>query len=103
MLLVTDPQGDDRDWQNAARRRSAKASGRSRRSSADDLPRDAASLMPYDCIVFVNVPHDAFDALQLQAVRDAVYNLGIGFLMVGGRTASAPAATTARRSKRCCR
>jgi hypothetical protein len=34
------------------------------------MPRDAASLMLYDCIIFVNVPHDEFDMQQLQAVRD---------------------------------
>ena len=47
---------------------------------SDDLPRDAAPLRAFDCIIFVNVPHDAFDALHLQALRDAVYNFGVGFL-----------------------
>src|SRR5581483_3364421 len=55
-----------------------------------EFPRDAMSLMPYDCVTFVNVPADSFDAVQLQAVRDAVYNQGIGFLMVGGRNSFGP-------------
>ena len=55
-----------------------------------EFSADALSLMPYDCIVFVNVPADAFDAAQLVAVRDAVYNQGSGFLMVGGRNSFGP-------------
>jgi uncharacterized membrane protein len=88
-LLVTDPQGDARDW-----RKLEQAVREAERSVetivADDLPRDAAPLRNYDCIIFVNVPHDVFDALQLQAVRDAVYNFGVGFLMVGGRNSFGP-------------
>jgi uncharacterized membrane protein len=46
--------------------------------------------MPYDCIIFANVASDAFDVVQLKAVRDAVFNLGIGFMMVGGENSFGP-------------
>jgi Ca-activated chloride channel homolog len=52
--------------------------------SAIDFPAAAMSLSPYDCIIWVNVPSDAFEQRQLQALHDAVRDLGIGFLMVGG-------------------
>ena len=89
VLLVTDGSGDRRDWERLER---AIRDGERAVERIDgmDLPRDAASLMPYDCIVFVNVPHDQFDVQQLQAVRDSVYNLGSGFLMVGGANSFGP-------------
>jgi len=88
-LLVTDPQGDVRDWQKLEQ--AIKDAERSVQTiTADELPRDAAPLRTYDCIIFVNVAHDAFDALQLQALRDAVYNFGVGFLMVGGQNSFGP-------------
>ena len=83
VLLVTDPDGDRRDWQSlSAALKQSKRLVEIKRSF--DFPRDALSLMPYDAIVFVNVPADAFDVVQLKALRDAVYNIGVGFLMVGG-------------------
>ncbi len=57
---------------------------------AIDFPRDTMSLMPYDCVIFVNVPADIFDPVQLRAVKSAVYNQGIGFLMVGGKNSFGP-------------
>lgn len=88
-LLVTDPQGDVRDWQKLEQ--AIKEAERSVQTIiADEFPRDAAPLREFDCIIFVNAPHDAFDPLQLQAVRDAVYNFGVGFLMVGGRNSFGP-------------
>lgn len=89
VLLVTDPQGDPRDWETLV-----KALKNAKRlvdvRSAFEFPRDAMSLMPYDCVVFVNVPADSFDPVQLQSLRDAVYNEGIGFLMVGGKNSFGP-------------
>ncbi len=83
VLVVVDPAGDAADWQSLTR-----AIREGERDvqvlEAYDLPRDPLSLMPYDCVVFVNVGQDAFDTVQLQALHDAVYNQGIGFLMVGG-------------------
>ena len=89
VLLVTDGSGDRRDWDRLEQ--AIKDGERAvERIDGIDMPRDAASLMGYDCIVFVNVPHDQFDVQQLQAVRDAVYNLGSGFLMVGGANSFGP-------------
>lgn len=89
VLLVKDTVGDKRDWD-----RLEKAIREGERAveiiNGSDMPRDAASLMPYDAIIFCNVPHDEFDAQQLQAVRDAVYNLGAGFLMTGGPQSFGP-------------
>ncbi len=89
VLLVTDPQGDPRDHETLAR-----AIRESERAleivTAYDVPRDAMSLMPYDCIIFNNVAADSFDTIQLEAVKDAARNLGIGFLMVGGPNSYGP-------------
>ncbi|MGD1000617.1 MAG: glutamine amidotransferase [Candidatus Brocadiia bacterium] len=89
VLLVTDPNGDARDWETLAQ-----SLKRSRREvvqqPAYQFPRDSLSLLPYDCIIFANVAADAFDAVQLQAVKDAVFNLGVGFLMVGGKNSFGP-------------
>ena len=89
VLLVTDPQGDSRDWETLV-----KALKEAKRlvdvKSAFEFPRDAMSLMPYDCVVFVNVPADSFDPVQMQSLREGVYNEGIGFLMVGGKNSFGP-------------
>lgn len=89
ILLVRNPDGDRRDWVEL------QATLREGQRSVDvmdsyDLPRDALSLMPYDCIIFANVPADAVDITQMQAVHDATYDLGIGFLMVGGDNSFGP-------------
>ena len=89
VLVVTDPTGDARDSQSLiaalkAGRRLVEA------RTSYEFPRDAMSLMPYDAIVFVNAPADGFDAVQLQSLRDAVFNQGVGFLMVGGKNSFGP-------------
>lgn len=88
-LLVTDPLGNPQDHQALA-----KAIQEGERAveimDAYDFPSDALSLMPYDCVIFCNVPQDAFDTVKLQALHDAVYNQGIGFLMVGGENSFGP-------------
>lgn len=89
ILLVTNPDGDPREYRALAE--ALKASQRSVDVvGAFELPRDALSLMPYDCIVFANVPADALDVVQMQAVRDSVFNQGSGFLMVGGPNSFGP-------------
>lgn len=89
VLLVTDPVGEARDHKSLA-----EALRETKHlvdvKNAYDFPRDSASLLPYDCIVFVNAPADAFDQIQLTALRDAVYNFGSGFLMVGGANSFGP-------------
>lgn len=84
VLVVTDPDGNTLDSERlvAAIRGSQRAV---EIKSAYDLPRDPAALLPYDAIVFVNVGTDAFDAVQMKSVHDAIYDLGVGFLMVGGK------------------
>jgi uncharacterized membrane protein/Mg-chelatase subunit ChlD len=89
VLVVTDPSGSNRDWETLV-----KALKQAQRvvetRGAYEFQRDSMSLMPYDAVVFVNVPADAFDTVQSQAVRDAVFNQGIGFLMVGGKNSFGP-------------
>ncbi|MEX2286058.1 MAG: VWA domain-containing protein [Planctomycetaceae bacterium] len=89
VLLVTDPQGDPRDWQPLVQAiRDSQRVVEVRDAYA--FPNDSLSLMPYDAIVFVNAPADAFTAPQLEAVEDAVKELGVGFLMVGGPNSFGP-------------
>ncbi|MHC5057046.1 MAG: VWA domain-containing protein, partial [Planctomycetota bacterium] len=89
VLLVTDPAGDPRDWRQLER--ALKAAERLvERMESLNFPRDAMSLMPYDCVVLANVPADAFDAVQQEALRSAVFNQGTGFLMVGGKNSFGP-------------
>ncbi|MBT4864804.1 MAG: VWA domain-containing protein [Planctomycetaceae bacterium] len=89
VLLVTDPNGEEADWKSLE-----KALIESERSvevrSALEMSRDTLSMMSYDCIVFVNVGVDEFDVVQMQAVHDAVKNLGLGFMMVGGENSFGP-------------
>jgi uncharacterized membrane protein len=89
VLLVTSPEAEDREWRKLAQTL-RNADRLVEQISAYDLPRDVLALMPYDCIVFVDAPSDAFDAVQMQAVHDAVKNLGIGFIMVGGPNSYGP-------------
>jgi uncharacterized membrane protein/Mg-chelatase subunit ChlD len=82
VLVVTDARSDARDWEPLVS--ALKASERLVQVRMGyELPRDATSLLPYDLIIFANAPADAFDAPQLQAVRNAVYHLGTGFMMLG--------------------
>ena len=91
VLLVTDEtdSGNPQDWQELER---AIRTGQRKveRISSFDLPRNSLALLPYDCVVFVNVGRDLFDEAQLQAVHDAVKNQGSGFLMVGGANSFGP-------------
>ncbi|MEM7383385.1 MAG: VWA domain-containing protein [Verrucomicrobiota bacterium] len=89
VLLVTDPEGDPRDWQ-ALERALDDSDLLVDQTDAYGLPRNALALQPYDAVAFVNVPADAFDVIQLDAMRDAVYQQGIGFLMVGGKNSFGP-------------
>ncbi len=54
------------------------------------VPAEPIALLPYDCIVFVDVARDGFDARQLEALHDAVFHQGSGFLMVGGPDSFGP-------------
>lgn len=90
VLIVADPvREDDRDFERLAM---AIREGERGVEVIDSykFPRDPLSLLPYDCVIFANVPHDAFDEVQLQSMRDAVFNQGTGFLMVGGANSFGP-------------
>jgi hypothetical protein len=89
ILVVTDPAGDPRD--SARLIETLRASRRVvETAQAFQVPRDTLSLMPYDAVIFVNVPADALDVAQMQAVRDAVRQQGVGFLMIGGANSFGP-------------
>jgi uncharacterized membrane protein len=89
VLVVTDPNGDRRDWEALVEAlRQARFDVEER--LAYEFQTDVLSLMPYDCIIFPNVPADAFDAVQLEALHDAVHDQGTGFLMVGGQNSFGP-------------
>ncbi len=83
VLVVTEPGGDPRD---VAEFVAAAREGERDVTVLDGyaFPRDVLSLMPYDLIVFAGVPADVFDARQTDAVRTAVSDMGVGFLMLGG-------------------
>lgn len=89
VLVVTDANSDSRDWETlvAALKQSERIV---QVRMSYEFPRDALSLLPYDLIIFPNVPADAFDAVQLQALRDAVYHQGAGFIMLGGPQSFGP-------------
>ena len=89
VLLVTAPDADPRDA-DILRQTLLAAERHVEQMSALELPRDVLALMSYDCIMFVNVPSDALDPVQMQAVHDSVKNLGIGFVMIGGPNSFGP-------------
>jgi uncharacterized membrane protein len=89
VLLVTDPGGRPDEWQAFAR--ALQQQGREVKTiSAFELPREPLALLAVDCIVFADVPRDAVDAVQVQAVHDAVRDQGTGFLMLGAGNAFGP-------------
>ncbi|MEZ6127430.1 MAG: VWA domain-containing protein [Planctomycetaceae bacterium] len=89
VLIVTDPIGNPKEWQYVQK---ALESGERNVQvmDANSLPHDPLSLMEYDAILFANVPADALLAPQVQAIHDAVRNLGIGFMMLGGPNSFGP-------------
>jgi Ca-activated chloride channel homolog len=89
VLVAIDPQGDARDWEPLVA--ALKASERIVQvRMSHEFPRDALSLLPYDLVIFPNVPADAFDTMQLQSLRDAVYHQATGFVMLGGQHSYGP-------------
>ncbi|RMG36840.1 MAG: VWA domain-containing protein [Planctomycetota bacterium] len=89
ILIVKSPEADGRDYRELVEAL-RKAERVVEVIDAYEFPRDPLKLMPYDSVAFVNAPADEVDPLQMKAVRDAVYNLGIGFLMIGGRNSFGP-------------
>jgi uncharacterized membrane protein len=89
VLVVTDARGDARDWEALV---SALKQGERivQVRMAYEFPRDPLSLLPYDLIIIPNAPADGFDAVQLQALHDAIYNQGTGFIMLGSAQTFGP-------------
>ncbi len=89
VLVVTDARGDARDWESlvAALKQGERIV---QVRMAYEFPRDPLSLLPYDLIIIPNAPADGFDAVQLQALHDAVYNQGTGFIMLGSSQTFGP-------------
>ncbi|MFT5122519.1 MAG: putative membrane protein [Kiritimatiellia bacterium] len=89
VLFVTSTVGQPRDWEPMA-----KALQESKKLveviPSAEFPMDAIALMPYDVIVFPNVPADELNVAQQQAVKDAVFRQGIGFIMLGGDNSFGP-------------
>lgn len=89
VLIVTAPGGDAREWHPLAE--SIRRDGRIvEQRDAYGFPDSTLALMPYDSVVFVNVPVNAFVPAQLRALQNAVRDVGIGFLMVGGPDSFGP-------------
>ena len=89
ILIVHDRDGDPREWKYVE---AALQQGEREVETLPStrFPLDPLSLMPYDAIVFANVPADSLFGSQIQAVHDAVRNLGIGFAMLGGPNSFGP-------------
>ncbi len=89
VLVVTAPGGDPREWQPLV-----DALGKDGRiveqRDAFSFPDSTLALMPYDSVVFVNVPVNAFVPAQMRALHNAVRDVGMGFLMVGGPDSFGP-------------
>jgi hypothetical protein len=83
VLLVMDPQSNPAEWkpmETALRQGERQVDV----LSALEFPLDPLSLMPYDAVIFADVAADSLLSNQMQAMHDAIRNLGIGFMMVGG-------------------
>ncbi|MFT5127041.1 MAG: putative membrane protein, partial [Rhodothermales bacterium] len=89
VMIITDPSGNEEDW-DAFAKGLENAERAVEIVNAYDVPADPLALLPYDCMVLVNVAADAFDARQLQAIRDAVHTQGSGLLMIGGQNSFGP-------------
>jgi uncharacterized membrane protein len=82
VLVVTDARGRAEDIKTLIE--ALKASERIVQTRFSyEVPRDPLSLLPYDLIIIPNAPADGFDAVQMQAMHDAIYNQGSGFIMLG--------------------
>jgi uncharacterized membrane protein len=72
----------------------ARAKIRTDHLPADKLPNDpndlAVFLAGYDCLVVANVPYERFGGDQAEAIRAAVADGGLGFVMVGGPESFGP-------------
>ncbi|WP_432798815.1 glutamine amidotransferase [Poriferisphaera sp. WC338] len=88
-LLVVEPGGTQDDWVHIKR-----ALEESERDvdvmNAFAFPDDPLALMPYDCVMFVNVGAEHFGEMRMSALKQAVNEYGVGFVMVGGQNSYGP-------------
>lgn len=89
VLVVTDPNGEERDWASLIAALKEEKVIVDVKSSLELSP-DVVSYQNYDSIILVNVPADALDVVQQQTLKSAVHDLGVGFLMVGGQNSFGP-------------
>lgn len=89
ILIVTAPEGDPREWTPFVE--AIDREGRIiEQRDAYGFPDSALALLPYDTVVFVNVPVNALVPAQMRALHNAVRNVGLGFLMIGGPDSFGP-------------
>ena len=89
VLIVTDPQSNPAEWKPMEL---ALKQGEREVDvlSALEFPLDPLELMSYDAVIFADVAADSLLATQMQAMHDAIRNLGVGFMMVGGPNSFGP-------------
>ena len=89
ILVVTDPQSNPAEW-HAMVLALKQGEREVEVLSALEFPYDPLSLMPYDAVIFADVAADSMLGTQMDALHDAIRNLGIGFMMVGGPNSFGP-------------
>ena len=89
ILVVTDPQSNPAEW-HAMVLALKQGEREVEVLSALEFPYDPLSLMPYDAVIFADVAADSMLGTQVDALHDAIRNLGIGFMMVGGPNSFGP-------------
>lgn len=89
ILMVVKPGADPRSYE-ALQAALELGSREVQRITPFELPNARLALLPYDCIIFNDVPRDDFDAMQLRAVHDAVKEQGSGLIMLGGPDSYGP-------------
>ncbi len=89
VLIVTDPQSNPAEWKPMEQ---ALKQGEREVDvlSALEFPLDPLELMPFDAVIFADVAADSLLGTQMQAMHDAIKNLGVGFMMVGGPNSFGP-------------
>lgn len=89
VLVVTNPEGNPADHQPFVRALE-ESERRVQVMTPFEVPSDPLALMPFDAIVFANVPADQFAITQMHAIQRAVADHGMGFLMLGGGDSYGP-------------
>ncbi len=89
ILLVYGDGADPRSWQRLAE--VLRDTGRSVEAmAASSLPQEAEAFDDDEVVALVDVPADALNRAQQLALRDAVQDLGVGLVMIGGENGFGP-------------